>query len=125
MAEPKGSGAVHALAFSPDGATLASGAADKRVTLWELASGRATAQLVAAPDRVGAVAFSPDGSLIAAGSDDGSVFVWDAASLFLHSEVRLHARDVLALGFGADRRLLVVGSDRTVRWLSVAAPPAQ
>jgi WD40 repeat protein len=64
-----------ALAFSPNGATLASGGWDKSVRLWDPARGEAT-QRLACPDEVWSVAFSPDGKSLAAGGQDGLLRLW-------------------------------------------------
>jgi WD40 repeat protein len=70
-------GRVTALAFAPDGRTLASGSSDKRVTFWDVATGRARQTYDWDVGGVRAVAFSPDGLLAAAAGDSGRVVVWD------------------------------------------------
>src|SRR5579864_318605 len=73
-------GMIRALAFSPDGHTLASGSADKTIRFWP-ATGTGQVQ----PRRVfewpiGGVyslAFSPDGMVAAAAGDNGTIVVWD------------------------------------------------
>jgi WD40 repeat protein len=70
-------GRVLALAFSPDGRTLASGSDDKRVTFWDVASGKPRQTYQWDVGGVRAVAFSPDGLLAAAAGDSGRVVVWD------------------------------------------------
>lgn len=70
---------VGAVAFSPDGKFLASGAADKdkSVRLWNPADGKEIKNLGAHKDGVYCLAFSPDGKRLASGSKDTTVKVWD------------------------------------------------
>jgi len=70
---------VNAVAFSPDGQTLASGSNDYTVKLWDVNSGRELRSLEGHSRSVNAVAFSPDGRTLASGSADGQVRLWDAA----------------------------------------------
>ena len=69
----------HALAFSPDGATRASGSADKNVKLWDVSTGKEITTFKGHTDRVGSVAFSPDGTILAAGSSDDTVKLWEVS----------------------------------------------
>src|SRR5436305_764672 len=72
-------GPVRAVAFSPDGAWMATGSDDGSARVLDAASGAERARLDH-DGPVGAVAFSPDGACVATGSDDGSARVFDAAS---------------------------------------------
>jgi WD40 repeat protein len=56
---------VHALAFSPDGKTLASGSTDRTVKLWDVAAAKEKATLRGHTVFVYTVAFSPDGRTLA------------------------------------------------------------
>jgi WD40 repeat protein len=72
---------VLAVAFSPNGATLATADGDGGIYLWNTATGKRTASF-AEPDKqsAGALAFSPDGTLLATAADNGGVYLWSAAT---------------------------------------------
>ncbi len=72
-------GAVMSVAWSPDGAAIASGAGDGLTMLWCARTGRPLAPAAAHGSPVLCVAFSPDGGLLAAADDGGSVVLWDLA----------------------------------------------
>lgn len=82
-------GRVNALAFSPQGALLASAGGDGAVRLWDLAGG-GDRLLQGGLPAMTAVAFSADGARLAGGAADGSVRIWSvtdraAAPLLLHA----------------------------------------
>lgn len=68
-----------AMAFSPDGKTLAatSGWETGEIHLYEVESGREARTIVSPPLRSSALAFTPDGSRLVSGMADGSILVWD------------------------------------------------
>jgi WD40 repeat protein len=70
-------GRVEALAFSPDGATLATGSWDETVRLWDVPTGREKASYKWPVGKIFSLAFAPDGLRLAAGGDEGKVVVWD------------------------------------------------
>ncbi|OHV45534.1 serine/threonine-protein kinase [Pseudofrankia sp. BMG5.36] len=108
-----GSGNVHAVAFSPDGRTLAVGGDDQAVRLWDVSE-------AARPSRVGgtfattgiieALAFSPDGGVLATSGFDAAIRLWDVTDRARPREVGEpltgQAGPVGAVVFSADGRLL-------------------
>lgn len=69
---------IFALAFRPDDAMFATGAADGAVVLWDTASRAVIAdRLDAGGDSVVAADFSRDGSRLAVASSDGLITLWD------------------------------------------------
>ena len=72
---------VTAVAYSPDGRTLATGSWDSTVRLWDVATHTQLGEpLLGHRDTVNSVAFSPDGRTLATGSDDKTVLLWDVAT---------------------------------------------
>ena len=70
-------GYVNAVAFSPDGKTLASGSRDQTVKLWDVQTGLEMKTLVGHTGEVLSVAFSADGHILASASRDGTIKLWD------------------------------------------------
>jgi hypothetical protein len=121
-----GSASVEAIAFSPDGTWVVTGAGsavyddgnpqETSVRVWDLVTGQLRRSLNGIPRGVvAALAVSPDGTKIAAGVGD-RVIVWDAKTgSVLWSEVEPVApasRSVKTLGFTPDGRSVVAGYGR-------------
>ena len=114
----RGNGAV---AFSPDGAMLASMDFFAGLKLWDVATGTNTAIL---PDHTGtvqSVAFSPDGATLASGAQDSTVKLWDIETGRNIATLEGHLNHVWSVAFSPDGAMLASGAiDGTARLWDVA-----
>ena len=107
---------VNSVAFSPDGALVASASWDGTVRLWEVATGRGRVGFSGHTDRVLSVVFSPDGTQALSASRDGTARLWNVAT---GAEIRRfegHVGDVNWAAFSPDASLVATaGADGTAR----------
>ncbi|ABW31911.1 WD40 domain-containing protein [Acaryochloris marina] len=106
--------AVLALAYSPDGSTLATASSDKTVKLWSK-EGSLITTLEGHTDLVLALAYSPDGSTLATASYDKTVKLWSKEGSLI-TTLEGHTDAVLALAYSPDgSTLATASSDNTVK----------
>ncbi len=104
-----------AIAFAPDGQTLAVGDDSGLVKLWNVSTGDAIRTLRGHHETIHALAYSPDGSLLASASHDRTVRVWEAATGKRRFALTAHKGCVRCLAFTPDGNALASGSeDETV-----------
>ena len=99
-------GHVWSIAFTPDGKTLASCAADGMVTLWDAATGKEKATLLGHQGPVRRVTVAPDGKTLATGGFDGSITLWGLDPFEVKRTFPAHPNGVNALTFSPDGKTL-------------------
>jgi WD40 repeat protein len=117
-------GAAAAVAFSPDGRTLAT-TADGSIRLWDTATQQEIgAPMTAASGPAHGFAFSPDGTMLAAAGGDGTARLWDVSTQQEIGAPMTAGPDPLyAVVFSADGgTLTTAGGDGTARSWDVTFP---
>lgn len=69
-------GAVRVIAWSPDGAAVASGGEDALVKVWEAATGTVLALYTEHTGPISALDWSPDGCWMTSAEEAGGPYVW-------------------------------------------------
>jgi WD40 repeat protein len=103
-------GWVRGVAFSPDGALLATASTDKTARLWDPATGECVRTLTGHAAGLRGVAFSPDGRLLATASIGRTARLWDPATGECVGTLTGHAEAVYGVAFSPDGRLLATAS---------------
>ena len=120
---------VRAVAFSPNGETLASAGSDRTIKLWNIKDGRLLLTLgeggLVHSDRIQSLSFNPNGKTLAAASFDHTVTLWtlpDAANASenatetTYTTIKEHTGRVTDVQFSPDGTLLATASaDNTIK----------
>jgi WD40 repeat protein len=115
---------VAALAFAPDGRTLAVGYAGGSMALWDPHAGKELLALAGHRRGVMALCYAPDGKTLASGGPDGDVRLWDVATGHERATFLGHDSAVTCLAFAPDGKTFASGSvDQTMRLWNAAARP--
>jgi hypothetical protein len=70
-----------ALAFAPDGKTLAEASPDCRVRLWSVATGTELCAFTGHQSEVRQLVFAPDGKSVASVGSDSTILIWDVSGV--------------------------------------------
>src|SRR5438270_556475 len=93
---------ITTVAFSPDGARVLSGSKDKKINLWDVASGLLLLTFDGHSDSVDSVAFSPDGARVISGSRDGTLKLWEVVTGQLVRTFEGHGEWARSVAFSPD-----------------------
>ncbi len=119
---------ITAMAISPDGRMLATGAGytDHDIQLWEVPSFRSLGELSGHAGWITALRFSPDGQMLASASADLTIRFWDAPARTSRRTIRGLTGEVWRLCFAPDGQKLFGGaSDGTIQRWSADADQTQ
>lgn len=116
---------INTLAYSPDGALIATGDTDRQVILWDAVTGEQKQVLQDHENWIRSVAFSPDGMYLVSGSSDAAVRLWPIRDGVAVDTVELVGFEVTvwAVTFSPDSQTLAVGlNDNRIQLIEVANP---
>jgi WD40 repeat protein len=106
---------VLALAVSPDGKSLAAGAREHHLIIFNPQTGKVLRSLPGHADAVAHLAFAPDRNLLASASADGIVKIWDLETGLPLASFPANKDNVTALAYGPRGLLATSGWDRRIR----------
>ncbi|KAG1138649.1 hypothetical protein G6F38_010403 [Rhizopus arrhizus] len=112
---------IRSVCFSPDGNYLATGAEDKQIRIWDIASKRIRNILSGHHQDIYSLDFSRDGRLIASGSGDCTARIWSMTDGKCLQVLRISDNDqkdpgVTSVAFSPDGRIIAAASlDKMIR----------
>ncbi|MBD2435919.1 NB-ARC domain-containing protein [Nostoc sp. FACHB-110] len=103
---------ISALAFSPNGKTLAMSDANGKICLWrDFAAEEQLLTCIGHIDGVQAIAFNPNSTILASGGNDQNVKLWDVDTGQCLKTLTEHPERVKSLAFSPQGDILAIGSD--------------
>jgi WD40 repeat protein len=119
-----GVGALHTLAFSPDGKLLAVAGENWKILIWDVARRKMVGRPLAGhAEGISSLAFSPDGKILVSASFDETIRLWDVRTQRqVGGALRGNSGGVNSVAFSPDGTLLASGSDdATIRLWDLTA----
>jgi WD40 repeat protein len=118
-------GIINALAFSPDGSSLASGGSDRVIRFWDPRNGSISASLHGHQRSINALAFNPRGEILVSSSQDETMKVWDLKSGALLRTIDVSSDGIWGIqtmSFSPDgKRLVTAGDNGSIRVWDVSS----
>jgi len=106
--EPNSEPEINAIAFSPDGQTLAC-AEYGSVALWDLKTHQPRVRLHRHRFRITSLAFSPDGKTLVSGGNNPTVKLWDVPTAEQKNEFQPNITDSVCMALSPDGRAVATG----------------
>ena len=114
--------AAYALAVSPDGQWIATGAYDQKIRLWDTATGKEIALLKGHNGVVNGLSFRPDGKVLASASADRTVKLWSIPTGQRLDTLSQPTKEQTSVVFSADgKTLFAAGGDNRIRVWAISA----
>ncbi|HPI07245.1 MAG TPA: caspase family protein [Saprospiraceae bacterium] len=110
---------VRCAAYSPDGKTIATGAYDASVILWNARTGTILHRLSGYKASIVSLAFSPDGKLLATASEDFTVRIWETTGGKMVHAIETVETIPVDVQFSPDGAILSVGRHAVEKGVSL------
>ena len=104
-------GSVQAVAFSPDGRRVVTGAVDGKARIWDTVTGSPIGSVLQHEGAISGLSFSPDGTRVLTASSDWTARLWDATSGAPLEIIFRHRYSISSATFSADGRQVVTTSN--------------
>ncbi|MHC9542366.1 MAG: caspase family protein [Vulcanimicrobiota bacterium] len=111
---------VTALAFSPDGRTLATGSKDNTIVTWNVKTGRKKSSLSGQSEQINGLAFSIDGKTLISGGEDNTIRFWNIESAKEESSINTE-HDVMAVAASPQGNFAAVGCGKEIYLIDFAS----